>query len=419
MPIVFSMPNRHILLSDQKVAQVLNANTVQEATRINNIAEFVSGIIDWFRGGTQKKEIIALFHSLQESQSGATAMPEYRRLEKFIQLRRLALPEYQSQFQLQILALTARYDWGYALKVNGQTLFQCDNVIAKSKNGDADPLPFFHAANLRMKMEDAVYQTLRLQADGALHYLPLYKKAMLSHLFDVKHTDLDCLMDKLQTREYRLENLETIDNYKYGISFDAVFKNGNRISISDANAAAWRAGDETLREKLASKRYADWDALLGEGYRSKDDRVLRALTAPLKRDYCDVIHHAEVLTAPGLCDFHNALREIAIADTDLFDLWDLANEVGGYEDDRLSCGVGDHLLNLQCGDDDAREDDVDSLSWLDDSGLFSDCDGGSESVESLLAAMPPMPSLTPLASSLPLTSPPLSPLSAIASRDDA
>ncbi|CAK8736726.1 hypothetical protein SODG_000439 [Sodalis praecaptivus] len=114
-----------------------------------------------------------------------------------------------------------------------------------------------------MKMEDAVYQTLRLQADGALHYLPLYKKAMLSHLFDVKHTDLDCLMDKLQTREYRLENLETIDNYKYGISFDAVFKNGNRISISDANAAAWRAGDETLREKLASKRYADWDALLG------------------------------------------------------------------------------------------------------------------------------------------------------------
>ncbi|CAK8736725.1 hypothetical protein SODG_000438 [Sodalis praecaptivus] len=70
-------------------------------------------------------------------------MPEYRRLEKFIQLRRLALPEYQSQFQLQILALTARYDWGYALKVNGQTLFQCDNVIAKSKNGDADPLPFF------------------------------------------------------------------------------------------------------------------------------------------------------------------------------------------------------------------------------------------------------------------------------------
>lgn len=56
MLIVFSMSNRHILLSDQKVAQVLNANNVQEATRINNIAEFVSGIIDWFRGGTQKKK---------------------------------------------------------------------------------------------------------------------------------------------------------------------------------------------------------------------------------------------------------------------------------------------------------------------------------------------------------------------------
>ncbi|MFT4464891.1 MAG: hypothetical protein ACMX3H_09565 [Sodalis sp. (in: enterobacteria)] len=53
-----------------------------------------------------------------------------------------------------------------------------------------------------------------------------------------------------------------------------------------------------------------------------------------------------MLTAPGLSDFHNALREIAIADTDLFDLWDLANEVGGYEDDVLSSGIGDHLLNL-------------------------------------------------------------------------
>lgn len=64
MPIVFSMPNRNILLSNHKVAQVLNANNVREATRITNLAEFVSGIIDWFRGGTHKKEITALFHAL-------------------------------------------------------------------------------------------------------------------------------------------------------------------------------------------------------------------------------------------------------------------------------------------------------------------------------------------------------------------
>lgn len=46
MPIVFSMPNRNILLSNHKVAQVLNANNEREATRITNLAEFVSGIID-------------------------------------------------------------------------------------------------------------------------------------------------------------------------------------------------------------------------------------------------------------------------------------------------------------------------------------------------------------------------------------
>ncbi|CAK8736724.1 hypothetical protein SODG_000437 [Sodalis praecaptivus] len=67
MPIVFSMPNRHILLSDQKVAQVLNANTVQEATRINNIAEFVSGIIDWFRGERRKKRLLRYFTAFRKA----------------------------------------------------------------------------------------------------------------------------------------------------------------------------------------------------------------------------------------------------------------------------------------------------------------------------------------------------------------
>ncbi|WP_125933166.1 hypothetical protein [Candidatus Sodalis sp. SoCistrobi] len=86
MPIVFSMPNRNILLSNHKVAQVLNANNVREATRITHLSEFVSAIIDWFRGGTHKKEIIALFHALQESQHGATEMSDQRRLEKFTQL---------------------------------------------------------------------------------------------------------------------------------------------------------------------------------------------------------------------------------------------------------------------------------------------------------------------------------------------
>lgn len=184
-------------------------------------------------------------------------------------------------------------------------------------------------------MEDTVYQKLGIEADDEMDYLSFYKKASLSRLFNINLKDVDQLMIKLQAREYRLENLEKIENYQYGISFDAVFKQGNRITISDVNVSAMRASNETLQDKLLSGRYKEWDTLLAEGYKTKDDNVLRALTVPLKRNYCDMINLEEMLAEPGWDNSHNALREITIANIPLFDLWDLANEVGGYED-RLS-----------------------------------------------------------------------------------
>ncbi|MFT4464890.1 MAG: hypothetical protein ACMX3H_09560 [Sodalis sp. (in: enterobacteria)] len=65
-----------------------------------------------------------------------------------------------------------------------------------------------------------------------------------------------------------------------------------------------------------------------------------------------------------------------------------------------------------------REDDADSLLWPGDSGWLSDSIGASESVESLLAAMPPRPPLAPLSPSLPLTSP-LSAIASLPPREDA
>ncbi|CRL44858.1 hypothetical protein SGGMMB4_02215 [Sodalis glossinidius str. 'morsitans'] len=67
------------------------------------------------------------------------------------------------------------------------------------------------------------------------------------------------------------------------------------MTIADVNAVGNQDFDESLREKLASRRYVHWDALLGEGYKTREEQVLRALMATLKRDYCDVINHEYIL----------------------------------------------------------------------------------------------------------------------------
>ncbi|MBT9433327.1 hypothetical protein JZM24_16640 [Candidatus Sodalis endolongispinus] len=112
-------------------------------------------------------------------------MPDRCRLENFDQLRQLALPEYRNQFQLEVVCPAARFGCGYTLKVNDQILYQCENVLEKSNNRDVNQLSFFHAANIRMKMEDMVYLKMGIEADGEMDYLSFYKNASLSRLFNI------------------------------------------------------------------------------------------------------------------------------------------------------------------------------------------------------------------------------------------
>lgn len=141
-----------------------------------------------------------------------------------------------------------------------------------------------------------------------------------------------------------------------------------------------------------------------------------------------MINHEEMLAESGWDNSHNALREITIADIPLFELWDLANEVGGYEDDVLSSNPSDHLITLQDNWNGRRDVDGDSLNWPDDSdGLDwlgdshsldwpGDNYGLAVSLASILSALPPLPPMPPLPPQLSLTPQPMpSPLAAIAS----
>lgn len=53
MSITFSTPDINLALNESKLNQVLTANTLEEATRLNNLYDLIDKIIDWFNGGVK------------------------------------------------------------------------------------------------------------------------------------------------------------------------------------------------------------------------------------------------------------------------------------------------------------------------------------------------------------------------------
>ncbi|MFS1563310.1 MAG: hypothetical protein ACL7AX_06685 [Candidatus Arsenophonus phytopathogenicus] len=135
MDINFSLPRTTSLtISDSKFNQIFGANSLNEATKIKNVSDFIDSIMDWFKGGVRRQKIEQLFETTKDVKNSDVSNPESARLEKFIQLRKLALPKHYNQFKLEITTKDANDDWGYKLKVGNFTLYQCDKIYEKTKN---------------------------------------------------------------------------------------------------------------------------------------------------------------------------------------------------------------------------------------------------------------------------------------------
>ncbi|PAV02521.1 hypothetical protein CBG25_10365 [Arsenophonus sp. ENCA] len=103
MDISFSLPKTTSLtISDSKFNQILAANSLNEATKIKNVSDFIDSIMDWFKGGVRRQKIEQLFETIQDVKNTDVSNPESTRLEKFIQLRKLALPKHYNQFKSRV-----------------------------------------------------------------------------------------------------------------------------------------------------------------------------------------------------------------------------------------------------------------------------------------------------------------------------
>ncbi|MCC7007002.1 MAG: hypothetical protein IT497_10235 [Ottowia sp.] len=121
-------------LSSPRIHQILHANNLHEAQKIQNFSDLINRIKDWFHGGVEKKTIEELFTHICDiknphQQISAYSNSDIGRLKNFVALRELARPEYKDAFVLEIS--NNRYgdgSWEYQLSIDGVPLYQAHPI---------------------------------------------------------------------------------------------------------------------------------------------------------------------------------------------------------------------------------------------------------------------------------------------------
>lgn len=336
MAISFPSTTTPLTISDKKFHQILGANSLNEATKINNVSDFIDSIIDWFKGGVKRQKIEQLFETIQDVKNSAVSNPESNRLEKFIELRKMALPKYHNQFKLEITPKDANEDWGYQLKVGDFTLYNCDKVFEKTKSIDErDQLANFHVKNISMKLEEA------LSAEN-----PDIKQLLN---FTIRYTagsekEQNSLREKLDDSAYSKDNYLGIKNSNKPNELIAAFKNDKQLIFSIRTG---ELENNFLKNTLANKQYDNLREMFFNQYTSISDPLFIDILQQTKADVYDVITQDNAyLSEQERAIVNEKLSAIKIGDKTLAELWALPlNQPGEYIDDDLNSAAINYFLN--------------------------------------------------------------------------
>ncbi|MFS1538763.1 MAG: hypothetical protein ACL7BU_08830 [Candidatus Phlomobacter fragariae] len=336
MAISFSLVKTPLTISDNKFNQILGANSLNEATKIKNVSDFIDSIIDWFKGGIKRQKIEQLFEIIQNVKNTDVFNPESNRLETFIELRKIALPKYHNQFKLEITPKDANEDWGYKLKVGDFTLYNCDKVYEKTKNIDErDKLADFHVKNICMKLEEA----LSVENPDIKQLLNFTIKCSGG-----SEKNQNMLRQKLDDIAYSKDNyLGTKDSNKPN-EFIASFKNDKQLVFSNS---ADQLENNFLKNTLVSEDYNNLREVFFNQYTSENNPLFIDILQQTKTNFYDPItQDAFYLSEQQHSMLNEKLSAIKIGDKTLDKLWALPlNQPGEYIDDDLNSDFNSFLFN--------------------------------------------------------------------------
>ncbi|WP_440866515.1 hypothetical protein [Symbiopectobacterium purcellii] len=318
MSITFSTQHINLTMNDSKLHQVLNANSLEEATKINNLSDFIDKIIDWFKGGVKHQAIKNLFFSIQDIKNKDEINPESNRLKKFMELRSLANPEHQGKFTLEIGEKDVNTDWGYKLKIDGLTLYECDKVFEKTHSYEEKAnLPIFCAKKIMIEAERN-YNKFKENLENKESFITSKIKDMIGDEEAKK-----ILKENLYDSTYSNENFIGFgksNNKKQ--TFVARFSNEKEIEFSNIAPINSELRGLTLRRILENGNYKNLNELILSNHLTEQDSLF-------KRTITDNVVYYHFTQSNLYFDekekeiFHRELSHIKVGNTTLLKLWNI------------------------------------------------------------------------------------------------
>lgn len=155
------------LLNASRISHVAQSTTIEDATQMG----LLDRIIDFFRGGTKRDAIETLFNSIaalrysagfnyqdgtkieDDNLSGMnlSEISETERLDKFLALRELALPEYRDQFKYDIHE-NKNGTYGCSITIGGVEVYKNSDI---SSFHDKEKIPNLYIEKFRLDVEDS------------------------------------------------------------------------------------------------------------------------------------------------------------------------------------------------------------------------------------------------------------------------
>ncbi|WP_440867930.1 hypothetical protein [Symbiopectobacterium purcellii] len=320
MAITFSTTNAILAINDKKINQIFSTNNLKEATKAESISDIVDLIIDWFKGGVKREAIKELFLAVQNVKNTNDSCSELNRLERFIELRNMALPEYYSKFTLEITPKDINQDWGYKLKVGDLTLYQCDKVFEKTRNlEERNKISDFHAKNIAMKLQEAFIQTGDFSDKEFLN-------ASIRCAVDGNEKQ-HALRAKMDDNAYGKKNLIDIGEGGDSSEFIAFFKENKEVVFSNRTSSNNELRGNNLMNLLLNGDYRNLREAFLSQYRTENDFLLKGTTQPTKRNFYDqVINNYPSLSKDEIFDLNDKIKNINVGNTTLGKLWGISSD---------------------------------------------------------------------------------------------
>lgn len=156
------------ILSASRIARVAQSENLEKATQMG----FLDRIIDYFKGGVKREAIQTLFERIAVLKSSGTfdanryefeidddepgavggfGLNESDRLETFLQLRDLALPEHKNQFKYDIHE-NKNSTFGCSIKIGSLEIYKTNDI---HDFNDQKNIPKFFMEKFRLNIEDS------------------------------------------------------------------------------------------------------------------------------------------------------------------------------------------------------------------------------------------------------------------------